>query len=116
MIVVWMGRKQHNWSGMQKIMHPTLASIGVKQVVPVKEKSGPHRSTARECGKNDRCAILTMSHRHSRQDTNLSHRMLWATQQTYLLVITGISIPNLEDILSTLSAEIQKSFSGKDGL
>ena len=31
--------------------------------------------------KSDNHAILTMSHKHRRMDANISHRMVWATQQ-----------------------------------
>jgi len=48
--------------------------------------------------KSDKYARLTMSHRHRHCYANLSHRFIWAPQQTYSLPITSIPLKSLESI------------------
>ena len=57
--------------------------------------------------KRDCHAILTMSQQHRRSDANLSHRMVWATQQLKSLPITSL----VEDI----QKEAQRASLGQMG-
>ena len=61
-------------------------------------KNNWEEDISRMTKKSDTYARLTMSHRHRRCDANLSNRIIWATQQTYSLPITCISLKSLESI------------------